>query len=141
MIFRRAVTRLTLAFTGIFLVLFAGFALGIYAFVNATFDFDAVQQDGAHVGDVVDAASHELRTPLGVMMGESEYSLLRNRTGAESWRSMVAALGAVDGMARLTDQLLALTRGDVRDLRSSFERVALGDAAERAWASLPADLT
>ncbi len=189
MIFRRAVARLTLAFTGIFLVLFAAFAVGVYVFVSTTFDFDAVQQDGEHVGDAVDAAfahlrfalvvmyvvalavapivsyamarialaplrrnyeqherfvdaaSHELRTPLGVVMGELEYSLLKNRTGSEYRRSMTAALAAVDGMATLSDQLLALTRGDARDLKGSFERVPLRELVGRAWGSLPSEIT
>ncbi|TFC10412.1 HAMP domain-containing histidine kinase [Cryobacterium algoritolerans] len=40
MIFRRALIRLTLTYTLVQLLLFGGFALGIYAYVTGTFDFD-----------------------------------------------------------------------------------------------------
>ena len=46
MIFRRATIRLTVAYTLIQLALFGIFAVGIFAFVTGTFDFDAAEQDG-----------------------------------------------------------------------------------------------
>lgn len=46
MIFRRAIVRLTLTYTIVQLLLFGAFALGIYAFVTGTFDFDVPELDG-----------------------------------------------------------------------------------------------
>jgi signal transduction histidine kinase len=46
MIFRRAALKLTISFAVVQLVLFAGFALGVYAYVTAAFDFDSVDGDG-----------------------------------------------------------------------------------------------
>jgi signal transduction histidine kinase len=46
MIFRRALLRLTLTYTVVQLLLFGAFAIGIYAFVTGTFDFDAPEHDG-----------------------------------------------------------------------------------------------
>ena len=46
MIFRRALVRLTLTYTVVQLLLFGAFAIGIYAFVTGTFDFDSPEHDG-----------------------------------------------------------------------------------------------
>ena len=50
MIFRRALVRLTVAYSAIQLGLFALAALAIYVFVSLTFDFDVVTTDGGAVG-------------------------------------------------------------------------------------------
>lgn len=46
MIFRRALIRLTVTYTIVQLVLFGGFAVGVYTFVTGTFDFDAPEHSG-----------------------------------------------------------------------------------------------
>lgn len=58
MIFRKALIRLTLAYSAIQLLLFALAGLSIYAFVSITFDFDVENVDGAVNG--FDAADHAL---------------------------------------------------------------------------------
>ena len=58
MIFRKALLRLTLAYSLIQLGLFALAALAIYVFVSLTFDFDVVTTDGGAVGP--DPAEHAL---------------------------------------------------------------------------------
>jgi len=86
----------------------------------------------------VDAASHEFRTPLGVVMGELELALMKPRKGAEYRRAIRTSLAAVDGMSTLASQLLILTRGDRRDLLSTFERVSLATLLERARETIEA---
>ncbi|GAA1210779.1 sensor histidine kinase [Rhodoglobus aureus] len=46
MIFRRAIRRLTLAYTAVQLVLFGAFALAVYFYVIGTFDFDTADVQG-----------------------------------------------------------------------------------------------
>jgi signal transduction histidine kinase len=46
MIFRRAIRRLTLAYTAVQLVLFGAFALAVYFYVTGTFDFDTAEVQG-----------------------------------------------------------------------------------------------
>ncbi|CAN5371189.1 hypothetical protein BH09ACT4_BH09ACT4_10300 [soil metagenome] len=46
MIFRRALIRLSITYTLVQLALFAAFAIGIYAFVTGTFDFDVPELSG-----------------------------------------------------------------------------------------------
>ncbi len=68
MIFRKALRRLTLAYSIIQLALFALTALAVYVFVALTFDFDVVAIDGVPAG--FDAAGHalsKLRTALAVV--------------------------------------------------------------------------
>lgn len=63
MIFRRALIRLTLTYTIAQLVLFGAFALGVYAYVTGTFDFDAAVEDGESSLDA-EQAFENLRTGL-----------------------------------------------------------------------------
>ena len=68
MIFRKALLRLTVAYSVIQLLLFALTELAVYVFVALTFDFDVVEIDGVPAG--FDAAGHalsKLRTALVVV--------------------------------------------------------------------------
>ena len=58
-------------------------------------------------------ASHELRTPLAIIKANLELALTDMQATAESRASAAAVIGrAIDRMARLTDDLLALARLD-----------------------------
>ncbi|MGI8553182.1 MAG: sensor histidine kinase [Dehalococcoidia bacterium] len=79
-------------------------------------------------------ASHELRTPLTVMRGNVDVTLQRARTAAE-YREVLRDLGAeIDGMTRLSEQLLRLARGvpepamSACDLRAILEGVVESSA-------------
>lgn len=73
----------------------------------------------------VDGASHEFRSPLSVIQGELELALSRARTPAQYRTAIGRALEASEGLTRLTDDLLLLSRGDTSDLQASFEPVSL----------------
>ncbi|KJL43779.1 sensor histidine kinase [Microbacterium trichothecenolyticum] len=62
MILRRARWRLTLGFTAVQVLTYAAFALGVYAFVTATFDFDGVEDGGS--APTAEAGFATLRTAL-----------------------------------------------------------------------------
>ncbi|MCI4660065.1 sensor histidine kinase [Cryobacterium zhongshanensis] len=64
MIFRQATRRITVAFTGILLLLFGAFALGIYLFVTATFDYDSVASNGVEAVDAAEQGFATLRIAL-----------------------------------------------------------------------------
>ncbi len=68
MIFRKAVWRLTVAYSVIQLLLFGLTALAIYLFVSLTFDFDVVKLDGSPTSfDAAAQALSRLRTALVVV--------------------------------------------------------------------------
>ena len=73
----------------------------------------------------VDGASHEMRTPLSVIQGELELALTRSRTPAEYQTAIGIALDATDGIIRLTDDLLKLSRTSKEELSDSFTRIDL----------------
>ncbi|MEC5155579.1 signal transduction histidine kinase [Cryobacterium sp. CAN_C3] len=75
----------------------------------------------------VDGASHEMRSPLSVIQGELELALLSTRTPAEYEQAMQNALSAVDGLTRLTNDLLLLSRGAGTELDHTFELVDVND--------------
>ena len=75
----------------------------------------------------VDGASHEMRSPLSIIQGELELALLTPRTPAEYERAMQTALGAVDGLTQLTNDLLLLSRGAGAELKKTYELVDLND--------------
>ncbi len=67
--FRRAVLRLTLTYTAILLTLYGALAIGIYAFVTGTFDYDTVTSDGAVQATGVELGFDHLRTGLLLGLG------------------------------------------------------------------------
>ncbi len=64
MIFASALRRLTLVYTVIQLLLFAGLAIGVYLFVTGTFDFDAASQDGSGAIGAAEQGFTQLRIAL-----------------------------------------------------------------------------
>jgi heavy metal sensor kinase len=79
-------------------------------------------------------ASHELRTPLTAIRTEAEVALAKPMTLAEHEQLLGSILEECDRLTRLTDQLLALAREDVRAACQARERVDLaalvGEVAE-----------
>lgn len=73
----------------------------------------------------VDGASHEMRTPLSIIQGELELALTRSRTPAEYQTAISVALAATDGIIRLTDDLLKLSRTSKEELSDSFALIDL----------------
>ncbi|MBC6368511.1 HAMP domain-containing sensor histidine kinase [Algoriphagus sp. AK58] len=55
-------------------------------------------------------ASHELRTPLSVLRGTLEVLIRKPRTSEEYEQKIKTALGTIDRMSAMIDQLLALAR-------------------------------
>ncbi|WP_339752577.1 HAMP domain-containing sensor histidine kinase [Algoriphagus aquimarinus] len=55
-------------------------------------------------------ASHELRTPLSVMRGTLEVLIRKPRTSEEYVEKIKMALGSIDRMSEMIDQLLSLAR-------------------------------
>lgn len=80
----------------------------------------------------VDGASHEFRSPLSVIQGELELALSRSRTPTQYRAAMRASLEAAEGLARLTNDLLLLTREDTDELETTFEPVSLNELAHNA---------
>ncbi|CAN5344467.1 hypothetical protein BH11ACT4_BH11ACT4_15930 [soil metagenome] len=83
----------------------------------------------------VDGASHEFRSPLSVIQGELELALSRPRTQAEYRAAIFTALTAAEGLTRLTNDLLLLTRESSDELEATFEPVSLNDLAHKVAAA------
>lgn len=77
----------------------------------------------------VDGVSHEFRSPLSVIQGELELALARPRTPAQYASAMTKALDAAEGLTRLTNDLLLLTRENADELEATFEPVSLNEIA------------
>ena len=77
----------------------------------------------------VDGASHEFRSPLSVIQGELELALARSRTPAQYRAAMTKTLDAAEGLTRLTNDLLLLTRDNSDELEATFEPVSLNEIA------------
>lgn len=90
MIFRRAIRRLTFAYTAVQLVLFGAFALAVYFYVIGTFDFDTaeVQGEGGLAG--AEQGFETLRSALVVI-----YAALVLVVPISSWLMARAAIAPV----------------------------------------------
>jgi signal transduction histidine kinase len=78
----------------------------------------ALARERAFVAD----ASHELRTPLAVLQGELELAARPGRGAAELTAAVCNAHAEAERLARLTDDLLLLARGDEDQLGLRLER-------------------
>ena len=83
-------------------------------------------------------ASHELRTPFAVLAGELELASRPGRSKAELAAAVTSASEEVTRLARITDDLLLLARGDEGKLAVRPEPADIGalltQSAERAGA-------
>jgi signal transduction histidine kinase len=68
----------------------------------------AVERERGFVAD----ASHELRSPLAILRGELELAGRPGRSAAELSAAVHSCAEEVDRLARITDDLLVLARGD-----------------------------
>lgn len=89
----------------------------------------------------VDGASHEFRSPLSVIQGELELALARSRTPAQYRSAMTKALNAAEGLTRLTNDLLLLTRDNSDELEATFEPVSLNEIASTVARATGANVT
>ena len=89
----------------------------------------------------VDGASHEFRSPLSVIQGELELALARSRTPAQYRSAMTKALDAAEGLTRLTNDLLLLTRDNSDELEATFEPVSLNEIAHTVAGAAAANVT
>lgn len=77
-------------------------------------------------------AGHELRTPLSIVMLESERALTTERKASEYRASLEVVRTEGSYMARLVEDLLALTRADEGGSRLRRDRVDLADLVVEA---------
>ncbi|HEV7956234.1 MAG: hypothetical protein JWL94_585 [Microbacteriaceae bacterium] len=89
----------------------------------------------------VDGASHEMRTPLSVIQGELELALTRSRTVAEYQAAISTSLEAVNGLTRLTDDLLGLAQTATGEPSTTFAPVDLNAAVRGVVARASGDRT
>jgi signal transduction histidine kinase len=80
--------------------------------------------------DFVADASHQLRTPLTGLRLRLEALEERSRNDAATAAELEAALGEIDRLSLIVEELLVLSRAGEHELPA--ESVDLGDAAERA---------
>ena len=78
-------------------------------------------------------ASHELRTPLAAIEAGIDVTLARDRTTAEYQRVLRIVREQTQGLHRLAQQLLLLSRLDAQELRAEFVSIELGGLSTPWW--------
>jgi heavy metal sensor kinase len=84
---------------------------------------DGLIRERAFVAD----ASHEFRTPLTMLKTELELMKRERPSGAELDEALASAIGDTDRLARLTDDLLLLARGDRDRLPLNMQTVPIAE--------------
>ncbi|MFC6356574.1 sensor histidine kinase [Luethyella okanaganae] len=143
MMFRRALFRLTLTYTLMQLILFGIFAIGVYAFVTGTFDFDAAQHDGEASVNAAEQGFANLRTGLVVgyaillvLLPLSSYLMARAAL-APIRRSYELQQRFVDGASHELRSPLSVVQGELelaltRSRTPAQYRAAMSRALEAA---------
>lgn len=71
--------------------------------------------------------SHELKTPLTILKGETEVALRKDRNNEDYKRLLKSNLEEVDRMSRIIDDLLLLSKADMKDTKLNMENIVLRD--------------
>jgi heavy metal sensor kinase len=71
--------------------------------------------------------SHELKTPLTILKGETEVALRKDRDN-ENYKTILSSnLEEIDRMSKIIDDLLLLSKADLKEMKLNVEDVALRD--------------
>lgn len=100
-----------------------GELLEIAEALNASFDRyqDAIDR----ISRFSSAAAHQLRTPLTAIRTTAEFSLAKVDSQVDFEKALEDILQEVDHLARMSEQLLLLSRMEVEHLREHFKSVDL----------------
>jgi heavy metal sensor kinase len=71
--------------------------------------------------------SHELKTPLTILKGETEVALRKDRDNEDYRRILFSNLEEIDRMSRIIDDLLLLSKADLKEMKLNLEDIALRD--------------
>lgn len=93
---------------------------------------DRVQEGFEVQRNFVANASHELRTPLTIITGQIEVTLLKRRTVEEHEEKWKAALGVIQRMNKLTNNLLDLTLVSLGATPLKFSEVGIDEIIYQA---------
>ncbi|MVM38661.1 HAMP domain-containing protein [Spirosoma sp. HMF3257] len=93
---------------------------------------DRVQEAFEVQRNFVANASHELRTPLTIITGQIEVTLLKRRTVEEHEEKWKAALGVIQRMNKLTNNLLDLTLVSLGATPLKFSEVSVDEIIYQA---------
>jgi len=71
--------------------------------------------------------SHELKTPLTILKGETEVALRKERDKHDYQVLLMSNLEEIDRMSCIIDDLLLLSKADMKEIKLNVEEVALRD--------------
>lgn len=71
--------------------------------------------------------SHELKTPLTILKGETEVALRKEREKHDYQILLMSNLEEIDRMSCIIDDLLLLSKADMKEIKLNVEEVALRD--------------
>ncbi len=74
-----------------------------------------------YIAEFSSNVAHELRTPLTVIRGESEVTLMQERDSAEYQRALKVNMEETDGMLKIVEDLLLLSRLEYQPQAFHFE--------------------
>lgn len=93
---------------------------------------ERVQQTMAQQRGFVEDASHELRTPLATLRAELELAVRPRSTAQQMRAAMTSAIGDVDRLTRLGEDLLTLAKSDTAAVHTHPRPVDICAIADRA---------
>jgi heavy metal sensor kinase len=78
-----------------------------------------------YIAEFSSNVAHELKTPLTIIRGESELALMQERSAQEYQRVVKVTLDETEGMLRIVEDLLLLSRLEYQPSAFNFERMDL----------------
>jgi len=99
------------------------------AHLSATFNnmLDRLEATFETQKNFISNASHELNTPLTAIIGESEYTLSKDRTNQEYVHSLTVILSEAERLKKITNSLLQLAQTGYNGRTQEFELLRLDE--------------
>lgn len=86
--------------------------------------------DFSRLTQFADDLAHELRTPVTILLGQNQVALSRTRSTEEYQQLLAANIDELEGLARLTDNILFLARAEHHNVRLNRARLLLTEELE-----------
>ncbi len=86
-----------------------------------------------YIAEFSSNVAHELKTPLTIIRGESELALMQERDNREYQRVIKVNLDETEGMLKIVDDLLLLSRLEYQPGAFNFEQVDFGAFIEEVF--------
>ncbi|WP_322872487.1 histidine kinase dimerization/phospho-acceptor domain-containing protein, partial [Acinetobacter baumannii] len=89
-----------------------------------------LSDDFERLNQFADDLAHELRTPVNILLGKNQVMLSQERSAEEYQQALVDNIEELEGLSRLTENILFLARAEHQNIAVKKQPVSLNALVE-----------